>query len=180
MKNILNKFLKNYFTNEWVKGNEHQYTYTCWNYLKDEIGPEETVLDAGCGTNMYKQYLGDNLWGIDITDIGSDEQITIEDFKTDKKFDVGIAFGSINFGDEESIRSQIKALTDALKPKSRIYWRLNPANRDHGTEHVNDIPFYDWSYDKICMFADEFGYTVTMFEYDGKDNERFFVKWERD
>ena len=39
-----------------------------------------------------KQYLN-NVYGIDITDIGADEVVAIEDFKSDERFDVALCLG---------------------------------------------------------------------------------------
>ena len=79
-----------------------------------------------------KQYLN-NVYGIDITDIGADEVVAIEDFKSDERFDVALCLGSINFGSEDLISKQVENLVLHMKEKSSIFWRLSEkGNTDFG------------------------------------------------
>ena len=134
------------------------------------------VLDVGCGINPLKRHIP-NLHGIDITDIGSDEQVAIEDYETEEKFDVAFALGSINFGDWNLIKKQTEQMCKALKPKSRIYWRCNPAHRDHGNDRVQDVPFWHWELDHHLLLSRQNGFEITEFM---PDLNRYYVLWERD
>ena len=174
-----NEFLSGYFSNEWLdshNNNLEQYLYTGYG-LATKIKPNQRVLDAGCGTNPLKTLIP-NLHGIDITDKGCDEVIAIEDFKTEDKYDVVLALGSINFGSIDKIRSQIKAVDDALTDTGVIYWRLNPGNQDHGNDKVNEVDFFPWSLDCQLLLAAEFGYQVEEFRREPLNKRtRYYAKW---
>jgi hypothetical protein len=172
-----NDFLRDYFSTHWG-GSEarlEQYLYTGYG-LATKIKPGERVLDVGCGTNPLKTLIP-NLHGIDITDIGCDEVIAIEDFKTEEKFDVALALGSINFGSIDKIRSQIKAVDEALTDNGRIYWRCNPGNHDHNNNKVNEVEFFPWTLGYHLLLANEFGYEVTDFYREPTRKIRYFAKW---
>ena len=169
------EWLRDYFTNDWT-GSLDNFYWTGWR-LVDEIQDGETVLDVGCGTNPFKGKIK-NLHGIDITNIGSDEQVAIEDYKPETKFDVAFCLGSINFGDWNTIVTQINALTrNCLKEKSRIYWRLNPGRRDHDNDRVGEVPFFNWNINHHIMLTQLNGFQVTEWM---PDNNRIYAKWERD
>ena len=100
------------------------------------------VLDLGCGNNIYKGRIH-NLIGIDILNNGlQDLYCDIIDlpFK-DSSVDVVIAFGSINFGDENIIDSQLQEATRVLSPQGRFYFRAIP-NHNHSI-------YYNWTKEMI-------------------------------
>lgn len=177
---MTNEYLKEYFSKEWIESRASDI----WNYkytgleLIEKIKPNERVLDVGCGTNPYKKLLP-NVYGIDITDIGADQVIAIEDFKTEKKFDVAFCLGSINFGPEELILRQIQSTVDALKPSSRIYWRCNPGRQDHNNEGCKQIDFFPWDPDKLFYYAKDFGYEVVAIarDYTSDQRVRWYAEW---
>lgn len=173
------EWLKDYFTYDWPSSRTaglDKYHWTGWRLI-DEIQEGETVLDVGCGVNPFKRHIK-GLHGIDITDIGSDEQVAIEDFKPETKFDVAFCLGSINFGDWNTVVNQINSLTrNCMKEKSRIYWRLNPGHRDHGNNKVNEVPFFNWNINHHIMLTQLNGFQVTEWMPDGN---RIYAKWERD
>jgi len=166
--------LKEYFSTTWLERDRSldQYTYTGWALL-DKIGPHENVLDVGCGTNPFKPYLGDRVYGIDITDVGADEVVAIEDFYTTNKFDVAFCLGSINFGNQDTINNQLDKIDKCLN-SGRIYWRCNPGRYDHGNDHFNNIDVFDWDEGKLYMFADMYGYEVADMQ---KDGNRIYSEW---
>ena len=171
------EWLKNYFTYDWPSSRTagiDGYKWTGWRLI-DEIDDNELVLDVGCGVNPFKRHIK-GLHGIDITDIGSDEQVAIEDFTTDVKYDVAFCLGSINFGSEGLISRQITSLANCMKPKSRIYWRCNPGHRDHGNKSVNEVPFFNWNLYLQYQFSKMVGYEITEMM---PDNNRLYFKWER-
>ena len=170
-------FLKDYFTNTWPSSRTAGLDGYYWTGFRliDEVKDGERVLDVGCGVNPFKRHIP-NLHGIDITDIGADEVVAIEDYETDDKFDVAFCLGSINFGDMTLIREQVYSVTRALKDRSRIYWRCNPGHRDHGNKRVGEIPFFEWDIRDHFTLALETGYKVTEFM---PDRNRMYVKWER-
>lgn len=172
------EWLKDYFTYHWPSSRTaglDDYYWTGWRLI-DEIHEGETVLDVGCGVNPFKRHIK-GLHGIDITDIGSDEQVAIEDYRPETKFDVAFCLGSINFGGWSDVVEQINALTRrCLKDECRIYWRCNPGHRDHENELVNQVPFFNWNINHHIMLTQNTGFKVTEFM---PDNNRMYVKWER-
>lgn len=172
------EWLKDYFTNTWPQSRKvglDKFYWTGWRLI-NETKQEERVLDVGCGSNPFRGHIP-LLTGIDITDIGSDIQVAIEDYKPDKKFHVAFALGSINFGSWDTIKKQTESMCNALKRKSRIYWRCNPGHRDHGNDKVNDIPFWNWELDHHMLLSRKHGFEVTEYM---PDNNRMYVKWERE
>lgn len=171
------EWLKDYFTYHWPSSRTaglDGYYWTGWRLI-DEIKEGETVLDVGCGVNPFKRHIP-NLIGIDVTDIGSDEQIAIEDYFTPEKYDVAFALGSLNFGSWDDIINQTRAMSRCMKEDSRIYWRCNPGHRDHGNEKVKDVPFFNWDINHHLILASLLGWEVTEFM---PDKNRMYVKWER-
>jgi hypothetical protein len=166
--------LNNYFSTKW-KSNIDQYTYTGWNLI-DKIEDSEWVLDVGCGENPFKGKIK-NLVGIDPAFEESDFKVSLEEFKTDQKFDVAFCLGSINFGDEEQIIYQISILTKLLNAKSRIYWRCNPGFADHGNIECNSIDFFPWSFEIHQELSKKFGFICKDLKYDS--NNRIYAEWVR-
>ena len=172
--------LRDYFTNNWVPASTSKmenYTYTGYK-LTEKLDADDRVLDVGCGTNPFKgriQYLH----GIDITDIGADEVVAIEDFVTEEKYDVAFCLGSINFGDDKLIQRQIQAVVNTLKPNSEIHWRVNPGKQDHANEECKNIQFYPWTEDKMRWYANMFDYRLVEWKRDTSDHERYYAMWQR-
>ena len=60
-------------------------------------------------------------------------------------FDVATCLGSINFGSIDVISKQIAKVVSCLKPKSRVYWRLNPGRQDHPNRFCENIDYFPWT-----------------------------------
>jgi hypothetical protein len=174
--------LNEYFRQEW-SGEIVNLKYS-GPALIDKILPGEHVIDIGCGENYFKGKIP-NLLGIDPAFDQADLNVTIEEFKTDQKFDVAFCLGSINFGDYFTIKDQILKLDTLMKQKSRIYWRYNPGRQDHDTKGCKNINFFPWSNDWIYHFADIIGFTVTTIVWEEnltnplKNNRRLYSEWCR-
>lgn len=179
----------NYFQQYWIGNSSPFDEWELTGYrLADNIHPEETVLDVGCGSNPFKGRIK-NLLGIDPSFKQADIATTIEDFTTDQRFDVAFILGSINFGSEDYIRNQISSVVSHLKDNSRIYWRCNPGNRKEKMilrlvvpkefADDNDIEnfYFPWSQEYHHKFAKEFGYTVTAISWE--INNRLYACWTR-
>jgi hypothetical protein len=166
--------INDYFANIW-KSNINQYKYSGWA-LVDKIQPDETVIDVGCGYNEFRSRIP-NLIGIDPANALADYRISIEGFQSSKQFDVAFCLGSINFGDESTILNQIEHVVRLLKSKSRIYWRCNPGNFDHGNDACKNINFYPWTIEKHAEFAEQFGFKLTVACWDTGD--RIYAEWSR-
>ena len=157
-------------------GREKPLYWSSYKRVLDQLEEDQWVLDVGCGINPLK-YFHKKTYGIDITDVGSDEQVAIEDFESPKKFDVAICWGSINFGYYQLIEKQIEKLASVMNDKkSVIYWRLNPGMADHVDERCQNINFFPWSSELMFEFAKKHGYTITELL---PDENRIYCKWER-
>jgi len=171
--------LQNYFSTTWLEKPRslEQYKYSGLAIL-DKIDVEnDRVLDVGCGTNPFKGKIK-NLWGIDITDVGADQVIDIENFVTDEPFDVALCLGSINFGGEATIDLQMAAINRAVKlDGGRVFWRLNPGRADHGNEECKEITFFPWNRNYLEMFARAYRFDMVDFQEDS--NNRLYAEWVR-
>lgn len=168
---IINK----YFGTSW-KPDYSKFKYTGWE-LVNKINLDETILDVGCGYNLFKPYFGDRLYGIDPAEIeGVDEVVSIEEFESDKQWDVAFCLGSINFGNEETVKSQVKKVLTFVKPGGRVYWRQNPGIGDHPWKGVQDINFFPWTIELNYQWAEELGCMVLECEWDL--NNRIYAEWK--
>jgi cyclopropane fatty-acyl-phospholipid synthase-like methyltransferase len=166
--------LNNYFNTHW-RGQFNQYMFT-GTALAKKIQKDEWVLDVGCGIHPFKSLIT-NLIGIDPAFPQADIMTTIEDFKTEQRFDVAFCLGSINFGTEENVKDQIKCVVNLLKPRARIYWRCNPGLKDHGNKECHSIDFFPWSPKLLNEYAKQFGFKVTEVKEDF--NNRIYCEWTR-
>lgn len=166
--------LNNYFSAHW-RGQFNQYLFSGLGLAK-KIQPDEWVLDVGCGANVFKPLIT-NLVGIDPAFKQADVVTTIEEFKTEQRFDVAFCLGSINFGNENTIKNQIQCLVNLLKPQARIYWRCNPGLQDHGNAQCHTINFFPWSSKLLDEYASEFGFRLVEIKEDF--NNRIYCEWAR-
>jgi hypothetical protein len=165
--------LNEYFSTLW-NPNIDQYQYSGWTLI-DKIDPDETVLDVGCGPNLFKNKIT-NLIGIDPAFDQADYKTTIEGFQTEKRFDVAFCLGSINFGDKLTVINQIACVVNLLKPIARIYWRCNPGQADHGNEECKLIEFYPWTIEEHVKLSELFGFRLITCCWDGN---RIYAEWSR-
>ncbi len=165
--------LNEYFSTLW-NPNIDQYQYSGWALI-DKINLDETVIDVGCGPNLFKNKII-NLIGIDPAFDQADYKTTIEGFQTEKRFDVAFCLGSINFGDKLTIMNQIACVVNFLKPTARIYWRCNPGQADHGNEECKLIEFYPWTIEEHVKLSELFGFRLITCCW---DNNRIYAEWSR-
>ena len=169
--------LEEYFSGVWKQAPDSKYKLTGMDLL-NKIHPGETVLDVGCGYNQFKSHFGERLLGIDPYNDCADLKVAIEDLDwLDEEFDVGLALGSINFGNELRIRIQVTNFVDQIKPGGRIYWRQNPGIADHPFEGVKDIDFFHWTFAKNIQMADDNGCEVVHLEWD--TGNRIYAEWRK-
>ena len=111
----------------------------------------ECVLDLGCGRNLYKKHIP-NLIGVDILELEyEDVTASIEDLPfADNTADVIICMGSVNFGDIELIRAQLREIKRVAKPDCRLYFRFL-------CNHVSDM-YFDWNLDLVNQLGHEYGF----------------------
>ena len=168
------EFIKEYFGKHWVSRVSH-YTYSNHS-IADKILPGERVIDIGCGHNEFKSLIP-GLVGIDIVNPSADIIVDFDDYESTEQFDVAIALGSIQYGNEADIRRQLDKLSRILKPISRVYWRTNTGVRDHKNDLVNQVPYYPWTRDEHYRFAADYGFTVAFVEDDLYG--RLYAEWIR-
>lgn len=168
------QYLNKYFSEHW-RGHLNLYQYSGLSLAK-KIKPEEWVLDVGCGINPFKS-LVPNLVGIDPAFAQADFQTTIEEFDTAQRFDVALCLGSINFGDADTIKNQITCVVGLLKPRARIYWRVNPGLQDHGNKECLSINFFPWTPRLLAQYAEEFMFKLVDIKEDL--NNRLYCEWAR-
>jgi hypothetical protein len=173
------EYLNDYFANHW-KPSLSAYKHSSYETIAKKIKDDEWLLDVGCGYNPFKK-LVKNVVGIDPANDAADFKVTIEDYVAEQRFDVATCLGSINFGTEADIHRQITALCDWMKPKSRIYWRVNPGRQDHSSDLCKNIQFFPWSPELLKKFADLYLYRCENIqeETDGKV-VRLYCEWYKD
>lgn len=144
--------------------------------LLDRISPDESVIDIGCGRNLFKPYLP-NLIGVDPATDEADYKMPILQFETDQTFDVALCLGSVHFGDIDNIRAHLHKINSLLKPTGRVYWRCNEKPW---------LPewFFKWTFDLHQELADEFGYDLKdcKWDYSNVDDHngyRIYAEWAR-
>ena len=166
--------LEEHFRNNW-KPDYSKFKHSGWKLL-DEIDKNEHILDIGCGYNLFKEHFP-NLYGIDPYNDKADEEIKFEDYQPHKNFDVFLALGSLNFGDEKTVDNQIKHLYNITKKNDVIYWRQNPGLGDHPWKGVEEIKFFPWSKDYNEHFCSKYNFELKTFMKDKGD--RYYVEWSR-
>ena len=97
--------IDHYFRYNW-KPNYDKFKYSGWQLL-DKIDKDAHILEIGCGFNLLKPHFP-NLYGIDPCNSDADQEIAFEDYTPHKNFDVFLALGSLNFGDEKVVDKQNK------------------------------------------------------------------------
>jgi hypothetical protein len=170
--------LNNYFSTVWARRelSLDRMQHTGWSLI-DKIHPGEKVIDVGCGRNPFRGKIS-NLIGVDPAFSEADHQMTLEQFVTDYpalRFNVAFCLGSINFGTQADIEHQIGLLVRVLRTKnSRIYWRCNPGQADHGNPECEHIPFYAWSESEHVRLAEQFGFRIGEMAW---DHNRIYAEW---
>lgn len=172
------EYLNDYFRNHW-RPSIDAYKFSAYEAIARQIIDSEWLLDVGCGTNPFKGLVR-NVVGVDPARSEADFMVTIEDFYATRKFDVATCLGSLNFGDDAIVGRQINKMVSLLKPRSRVYWRVNPGRRDHASEKCQGIPFYPWSFARLQDYAALHDYRQInqQTETNGKV-VRLYAEWHR-
>ena len=171
----MNKDFLNYFADNW-KPDYTKFKYSGWALL-DKIKEDDQILDIGCGYNLFKKHFGNRLYGIDPANNKADQVIAWEDYKPHKEFNVYLILGSINFGDEKYVESQIAKLSRETKTGDRVYWRQNPGTGDHPWKGVEEVQFYPWSFAKNKDWANKYNFKINELLQD--TGNRIYTEWTR-
>ena len=162
-----------YFKDSW-QPDYSKFEHSGWRLLT-QFREDDKILDIGCGYNLFKERLGDKVYGIDPANDKADEIVSWENYQPKKDFNVYLALGSLNFGTEQKVETQVKKLADHCKKGDRIYWRQNPGTGDHPWQGVEDIRFYPWTIEKNYEWASKYGFYVKTCHMD--TGNRIYAEW---
>lgn len=134
-----------------------------------------SVLDIGCGYNEFKRKIY-NLTGLDPFNKNADIHCKLLDYKTDIKYDVILALGSINFGSTDKIFAELEHAVNLTNTGGKLFFRVNP-----GLSHVPPeskwISFYNWDSNFIINCANYLNVDVLDIKNDSKD--RMYFIWNK-
>lgn len=83
--------------------------------------PSLSVLDLGCGYNMYKEHLS-NVTGVDPYIEDADHLCRIEDFNPQHKYDIIICFGPMNWYTFDQQVRNMRKIKECLAEGGICYW----------------------------------------------------------
>lgn len=148
--------------------------------LISKLSPEDRIIDVGCGRNYFRLKFP-NVYGIDPAHALADEKVTIEEFVTDKKFNVALCLGSLGHGTEADFYARVKKVVSLLEPRARIYFRVFTPHYTRDLSEV-PVPVYIWPFELVYQYAAEFGFQViNMLPELCQDGfYRTYVEWRRD
>ena len=141
-----------------------------------EKNPNWKILDIGCGYNLFKEKLGDRLWGIDPANDKADEIVSLENYTPQRDFNVYFILGALNFGDQKEIEIQLQKLEDITKTGDRVYWRQNTFGNDHPFhEDSKKVRFFLWSPEKNAYYCKKYNFTLNDIQDDATN--RLYAEW---
>ncbi len=170
--------MESYFSGVWQDQDFANLKYSGYQLVDyvNNLKPR-SVLDIGCGYNRFKNKIH-KLIGIDPYNKAADIPLPLEKICTSMKFDIVLALGSINFGDESVIDNQMEII-DKLFEREAIF-RVNPGI-PHDWADYGDIVWYPWTKEKINNLASRFNYTVKCIETEHvkQGHERLFFVYTK-
>ena len=155
--------IRDYWATSW-QPDYSKFEFSGWRLLT-QIRSNDKILDIGCGHNLFKDKLKQQIHGIDPYNVLADELVSWEDYVPSKEFNVYFVLGSLNFGAEEVVERQVAKLAEITNKGDRIYWRQNPGTADHPWEGVEEIQFYPWTIEKNYEWAKKYGFYVKTCHY---------------
>ena len=169
--------LKTFFGDVWKSSieNYEKSGYSLVDVINDQN--PRNVLDIGCGENQLKGKIN-NLVGVDIVNPAADVVCDIMDIPfLDETFDIALALGSINFGEEEDIIKHLIKAASLLKPKGLLYMRVNP-----GLPHLQcpRLKMFKWSRENIDPLGEKAGFFRVGEIEDDYNSRLFFVYQKKD
>ena len=164
----LHKYFSKYWQNDMKK----------WKYsglaLVDEVNnlKPRAVLDVGCGYNEFKGKIN-NLTGIDPYNDRADLRVSAMEYKTDKRFDVILCLGSVNFGNRDKIIAEVGRCVNLLADGGTMFFRVNPGIQ-HDKPEARWIEFFAWNVPTIIELAEMFNLQVLDIR-DDSNQRKYFV-----
>ena len=166
------KCLHRYFSKYW------QADMKKWKHsglqLIDEVNKlrPRNVLDVGCGYNEFKGKIN-FLTGIDPYNDKADIMINTIDYKPKEKFDVILCLGSINFGSQSKIETEVAHCASLLEQNGVMFFRVNPGV-PHDKPESKWIDFFAWNVPFIIELADKLNLKVLDIR-DDTNKRKYFV-----
>ena len=169
---IDSKCLHRYFSKHW------QADIKKWKHsgltLIDQINDMKprSVLDVGCGYNEFKGKIN-NLIGIDPYNDKADLQVSLMDYRSNTKFDMILALGSINFGGRNKIIAEVSKCVNLLEDGGMMFFRVNPGLQ-HDKPEAKWIEFFAWNVPFIIELAENFNLKILDIR-DDSNSRKYFV-----
>ena len=166
----LHKYFSKYWENDIKK----------WKYsglaLVDEVNnlKPRAVLDVGCGYNEFRGKI-DNLIGIDPYNDLADIEVGALEYRTDKKFDVILCLGSVNFGNRDKIIAEVGRCVDLLADGGTMFFRVNPGVQ-HNKPEAEWIEFYAWNVPFIIELSEIFNLKILDIRDDSNQRKYFIYR----
>ena len=171
-KAIDDAVLHRYFSKVWQSGMKK------WKHsglqLIDEVNKlrPRAVLDVGCGYNEFKGKIK-YLIGIDPYNDKADVVINTIDYKPKEKFDVILCLGSINFGSQHKIETEVAHCASLLEQDGIMFFRVNPG-QPHDKPESKWIDFFAWNVPFILELAKKLNLQVLDIR-DDTNKRKYFV-----
>ena len=124
-----------YFATHWQMNWDNK-KFSGWALL-DKFKETDSILDIGCGTNPLKEKLGDKVYGIDPAFDQADEKITWDEYRPHREFNVFLCLGSLNFGTDHEIESQLHELKSHNETITKELEYCNDNLKDLKNENSN-------------------------------------------
>ena len=166
----LHKYFSKYWENDIKK----------WKYsglaLVDEVNnlKPRAVLDVGCGYNEFRCKI-DNFIGIVPFNDLADIEVGALEYRTDKKFDVILCLGSVNFGNRDKIIAEVGRCVDLLAAGGTMFFRVNPGVQ-HNKPEAKWIEFYAWNVPFIIELSEIFNLKILDIRDDSNQRKYFIYR----
>jgi hypothetical protein len=117
------------------------------------------------------------LTSIDPSNPRADYIVALEEFVTDKQYDAVLCLGSLNFGSSDTVYAQCQRAVELTKSGGTIYWRCNPGLHDHLHDGMEQIDFFEWSFDLHEKWTRQLDCDLLQCSWD-TDN-RIYAEWRK-
>jgi len=164
--------MNRYFSTYW-EADMKKWKYSGLSLINEvnDLKPR-AVLDVGCGYNEFKGKIK-NLTGIDPYNVHADWKVGTLDYKTNKKYDVILCLGSINFGSRDKITAEVAKCVTLLADGGTMFFRVNPGVQ-HDRPESRWIEFYAWNVPFIIELAEQFNLKILDIR-DDSNQRKYFV-----
>jgi hypothetical protein len=127
------------------------------------------VVDAGCGYHPFRGRIP-NCIGVDLVNPAADLVCAFEDAPLrEEAFDVALALGSVNFGDVEDVKRDLRRVASWVRRGGTLFFRVNPG------EPVGDesIVVFPWTRELVPRLGEAAGLRLAS----AVEEERIQAPW---